>query len=350
MKFGKSFIFGVLIAGICFACSQNPHQDIFSHPKVNTGAVLVNVGPTQIRQGLLDTLAEISPRLKDQVRNPLMKKKILDSLIEQQLLYQEAVKRGLDKNSMVTLKAMFNYHAVVANSLLENELESEMKRLYEERKDSDFTKLSISQIGIYFLDDEKDKKDAQPTEEQKQAALQKIKDIKTRLGQGEDFEKLAKELSQDKHTNKRGGKAGQISKNDKRYERLGLTPLVAAAFQLKIGDISDPIETKEGYYLIKVTDGPTVADFEDAKRVLGFELQSRVKLDLLAKLKKDAKIERLDEPKKEKTEASTQGPETKATTAPVQEPVQNEKSSEDQHANEQDHEDEHNANHDSAQP
>lgn len=321
----KGWMFVVSVFTL-FACSQNPQQSIFSHPKVNTGTVLANIGSTQIREGLLDTLGEMSPRLKDQIRNPLMKKKILDSLIDQQLLYQEAVKRGLGQDSMVTLKAMLNYHSIVANSLLENELESEMKRLYEEKKGTDFTKLSISQIGIYFADGEKDKKDDKaadsaqntPTEEQKQAALQKIQDIKTRLSAGEDFEKVATEVSQDKRTNKRGGKAGQISKNDKRYERFGLTPLVETAFQLKVGDVSDPIETKEGYYLIKVTDGPTITDFEDAKRVLGFELQTRVRSDLIAKLKKDIKVERFDEPKKEKTETATQTPAAAEKEAPAQ--------------------------------
>lgn len=355
----------IFTASFCalFACSQNSQQSIFSHPKVNTGTVLANIGSTQIREGLLDTLGEMSPRLKDQIRNPIMKKKILDSLIDQQLLYQEAVKRGLDQDGMVTLKAMLNYHSIVANSLLENELESEMKRIYEEKKGSDFTKLSISQIGIYFADGEKDKKDdktadsaqSMPTEEQKQAALQKIKDIKTRLSAGEDFEKVATEVSEDKRTNKRGGKAGQISKNDKRYERFGLTPLVEAAFTLKVGDISEPIETKEGYYLIKVTEGPTVTDFEDAKRVLGFELQSHVRSDLLAKLKKDAKIERFDEAKKEKTGTATQGPvTTPATTeqpAPVQSaaPMQTEPPAQDEHAHNHDH-DQHEHDADSGSP
>lgn len=286
-------------------------SNIFAYAPVNTGQVVAKVNNTEIRQGVLDKLAELSPRLEAQLKNPASKGKIVESIIEQQLLYQEAIKRGLDKNPDVALKSMLNLHTIIANTLLENELEQQIKKTYEERKAAQFTRVSISQIGVHFLSDEQVKKGEAATEEQKKAALAKITAIREELVKGGDFEKIATEKSDDSRSKKRGGKAGFVSKNDKRYERLGLGKLVEEAFKLKKDELSQPIETKQGYYLVKVTDDPKVTSFEDAKRVLGFELQGQLRTNLLAELKKNAKIEML-----ENTPATTP-PVSPATPAPA---------------------------------
>ena len=255
---------------------------------------MARINGTEIHQGVLDKLAELSPRLEAQLKNPAAKQKIVESIVDQQLLYQEAVRRGLDKDDDVTIKAMLNMHTIVANTLLEKELDDQIKKTYEERKTDQFTRVPVSLIGANFLTEEQLKKNEPATDDQKKAAQEKIAAIRDEIAKGGDFEKIATEKSDDSHTKKRGGKAGLVSKNDKRFERLGLEKLVEEAFKLKKNDVSQPIETKNGYYLVKVTDEPTVTNFEDAKRVLGFELQGQLRQTLLTELKTKAKVEFLE--------------------------------------------------------
>lgn len=280
--------YSVWVCLVFFACS-GPGGSILTLSQVNRGDVIVTVNDLAIRQGMLDTLKELNPRIQSQLENPLTRRKILDSLVEQQLLYQEAVKRGIDKSESVKIKAMLNRHVIVSNSLIELELEEAMKKEYENKKDQEFTNIAIAIIGAHFKD-AKAKAHEEATDQEKKTALDKIKNIKTKLAKGEDFATVAKEASDDELSAKKGGDAGDVSKNDKRFKRRGLQAVVEAAFKLKKDEVSDPIETPKGYYIVKVTSDPTVLPFDEAKKTLGFELQTVVKKNLIDQLKKEAKI------------------------------------------------------------
>ncbi len=86
------------------------------------------------------------------------------------------------------------------------------------------------------------------TEKDYSAALKLINKIRQRIDNGESFEKLAKELSADKLSGKKGGDLGFISKGimDDAFD--------AVAFKLKKGEISKPVKDKFGYHLIKLED------------------------------------------------------------------------------------------------
>lgn len=304
-----------LMLSTVIACSSSSIPsggDIFNSAKAREGKIVVSVNGTEIHEGLLTILGTLNPRLESQLSNPMTRKKILSSLVDQQLLYQEALKRGLEKDENVVLKSMLNRHVIISNALLEKQLDEAMKKEYAAKKEVQFTKVSLSQISVNFLPesaakDDKDKKDKTPqaTADQKKMALAKIKAIKARLDKGEDFAKVAQAVSEDTATKKKGGSLGQISRDDKRIARLGLKNIIDSAFTLKKDQISDPIETEKGYSIIKVTSDTEVTSFEDAKKVLGFQLQSTVKSDLIGELKKSAKIEYAKVDKAEKKTDTT---------------------------------------------
>ena len=62
---------------------------------------------------------------------------------------------------------------------------------------------------------------------------------------GEKFGKIAKELSLDSGSAKRDGNLGYFSKGKmvKEFE--------SAAFNLQVGQISEPVKTQYGYHIIK---------------------------------------------------------------------------------------------------
>lgn len=75
---------------------------------------------------------------------------------------------------------------------------------------------------------------------------EKASELLKRLRAGENFETLARAESEDKTSAENGGDLGFIAKGSLAPE------LEEAAFKAEVGSVSEPIRTKQGYYLIKV--------------------------------------------------------------------------------------------------
>ncbi|HJU78518.1 MAG TPA: peptidylprolyl isomerase [Nitrososphaeraceae archaeon] len=69
--------------------------------------------------------------------------------------------------------------------------------------------------------------------------------ILERLRKGESFDKLAKELSIDRGSGKRGGNLGSFGRG------VMVKPFEAASFNLEKNQISEPVKTEFGYHIIK---------------------------------------------------------------------------------------------------
>jgi len=83
-------------------------------------------------------------------------------------------------------------------------------------------------------------------EEGKKAVLGKMKKIKERAESGEDFAELAKEFSEDPGSKDKGGLYEDIEPG------VMVKPFEEAAFNVPVGEISDIVETKYGYHIVKV--------------------------------------------------------------------------------------------------
>ncbi|WP_368489145.1 peptidylprolyl isomerase [Clostridium sp. BJN0013] len=73
------------------------------------------------------------------------------------------------------------------------------------------------------------------------------KKVKKRLDDGEDFAKVAKEVSQDAATKDNGGDLGDVNYNDSGFD----ADFMAGALALKEGTISEPVKSSFGYHIIK---------------------------------------------------------------------------------------------------
>ena len=272
----------------------------------SSGNTLVSVNGKKITEGDIEFLGNINPRIKAQLASPAGKKRILDNLVEQELLYQEAVKKGINRDSEVRAKAELYRRVIVAQSLLDNELEQAAKRYYKENS-VEFKKLKMSQIMIRYGDKKGKKgKKAKGIHSEKKA-LKIAGEVKTRLDKGEDFAKVATEVSEDMATKRRGGDMGLVAKGDKRFEARGYGPLVEKAYEIKVGEIAGPIKTEKGYHIITVTRGVELESFDDAKAGIAFKKKGKLKNETLARLKKEGSVTYADEltPKKPKAPAAT---------------------------------------------
>ncbi|MGC4021950.1 MAG: peptidylprolyl isomerase [Cyclobacteriaceae bacterium] len=90
------------------------------------------------------------------------------------------------------------------------------------------------------------KPDASPEDTLK--AFNKISEIRKRVMAGEDFEKLARELSEDPTAKTNGGNLGYFSVFQMVY------PFEEAAYKTKVGEISPVVRSRFGYHIVKVLD------------------------------------------------------------------------------------------------
>ncbi len=93
-------------------------------------------------------------------------------------------------------------------------------------------------------------------------AFKTIDSIKHALKNGADFAKLAEQYSKDPGSAKNGGDLDFFSR------RVMVKEFDEAAFNLKVGEVSDIVKTNYGYHLIKQTDRKPYATFEEDKEEL----------------------------------------------------------------------------------
>ena len=255
------------------------------------------------------------------IRLSEIKKEVLENLIGRELLYQTSQKKGIKvdeaaiNEQLTALKKRFPSEAEFNNALSEMNLseatiKSQLERnvAIKEFVDKEFVhKITISdKESKAYYESNSDlfkqpeqvqashiliKIDPQADASQKAEARKTIEKIRKRLQKGEDFAALAKEFSQCP-SNAKGGDLG--------YFRRGqmAPPFEQAAFALKSGTISDIVETKFGYHLIKVIDkkSESTIPYKDAKKRLEQHLkQKKIQKEItlyVEQLKEKAKVER----------------------------------------------------------
>jgi peptidyl-prolyl cis-trans isomerase C len=286
MKIWKALAFSIVIATaglIVFSGCGN---------STKSGKVIVKVNGDKITEGDLEFLGEINPRIKSELTVPEGRSRILDNLVEQSLLYQKATKEGINRDATVKAKIDLYRRVIIAQALVEKEIEDAAKKYYSENPD-EFKMLGLSLIEVSFNTPEeitkaKGKKgETMRTEEE---ALKRANELKAKIQGGTSFEQIAKEYSDSAATKARGGNMGLVSKKDRRLVALGYEPVLEKAFEMKVGDVSNPIKTTNGYSLITVTRGVELEPFESAKQSILFRVTGDTRQGLLAKLKKDAEI------------------------------------------------------------
>ncbi len=115
-----------------------------------------------------------------------------------------------------------------------------IKTYYNDNK-SQYTlpeKVAVSHILI---------KTKSQSDEDYKAALDKITDIRKQITDS-NFADLAEKYSEDTGSKVKGGSLGEVDKNVSFVE-----PFKKAVFSLKVGELSQPVKTRFGYHVIKVT-------------------------------------------------------------------------------------------------
>lgn len=110
----------------------------------------------------------------------------------------------------------------------------------------------------------------------KEALMPKIEEIQQKLKDGESFEDLAREFSEDPGSAKQGGDLGWVATGEM------VKPFEDALFEMEVGEISGVVETQFGMHLIKLDDirTPELPSF-DEKRA---EFERDLKQDVISSM------------------------------------------------------------------
>jgi len=186
--------------------------------------------------------------------------------------------------------------AVIERELKAQATDEQAKKFYDENP-AKFEEPEMVRASHVLVATSDPKSGTEMTAEQKTAKHKVAEDVLKRARAGEDFAKLAKDFSDDPGSKDKGG--------EYTFPRGQMVPeFETAAFGLKPNEVSDIVTTKFGYHIIKLSEKLPAKKVELSKvigRIKDYltqqelsKQQTQVK-DYLAKLKKDANVEILDE-------------------------------------------------------
>jgi peptidyl-prolyl cis-trans isomerase C len=117
------------------------------------------------------------------------------------------------------------------------------------------------------------------------------KKVAARVKGGEDFAKVAADVSKDPGSKSEGGELGFFTK-----ERM-VAPFAEAAFKMEPKQISDPVKTQFGWHVIQVEEKRTkpIPPLEEMKEQIEQYLTRKAQQETVLALRAGGKVERLDE-------------------------------------------------------
>lgn len=278
-------ILGILLLMIVFVQGKALAKD--SEIVAKIGDKKITVADFEKILGYVD-----SERQKLLEKNPQLKEALLKQIVQSMVISDLAKKKGFDKKADVKEQLKLFSDSFLANEYLKKEVASkitvsddDMKLYYDGHKDEFKTPETVRARHILV------RVDTSASESDKKKAKEKAEDILIKIKSGEDFVKLASDMSDDPGSKSKGGDLGFFSRG-----RM-IKPFEDTAFSLKPGEVSNVIETQFGYHIIKVEEkkDEAIETFDAVKERINQKLlqdQTKSKVtDFIEKAMKDAKVE-----------------------------------------------------------
>ena len=255
----------------------SPHSAFAQSDKSSTVDFFATVNGAPLTTGLLDInlKAAIAQGQKD---SPELKNALKDELINRELLTQESIRQGLDKDidfrdQIAQLKQTLMIQAFLENHFQKNPItDTKLREEYDRQRKligegASATQYRLSQIIVTTETD----------------AI----DLIRRIQKGELFGKMAQEYSIDQASKANGGQLGWVLPGQV------VAPVSNVMVNLNKGAVANaPIQTQGGWVILKVDDKrpfkfPT---FDEAKPQLRQAIVQQYLTETVKKLRETAKI------------------------------------------------------------
>ena len=251
----------LMVAGVAFAVQEDP--------------VLGKTGDYVVKRSDVDRLLASYPedtrhRLRE---NPAEVQTLVERMLEVKVIADLARKEEFDEQTEIKRQL-----AYVADDFLSKEYlakvvmknatvtEADLKAFYDQNKKALGVPEQVRARHILF------QVDPAASEEEKNEARARAEAVLKRLQAGEAFEELARAYSDDQSSTEKGGDLG--------YFRPGqmVPDFEGVAFFTAPGEISDVVETRYGYHIMKVEDHMEARErsFQEMREVIKERLQQEM--------------------------------------------------------------------------
>jgi peptidyl-prolyl cis-trans isomerase C len=311
----------ILLTAVAAAVSAGEKQPALEKAAVINGTIITkNEYNRQLNQ-FIDRITREGRQINDSQLEKL-KAEILDSLINRELLYQESQKTGIVvqpqemMDEVAAIKKRFpsedEFKKAISNmDLTEATLKAQIdqrlaiQKLIDKQIADKIVITTVESKQYYTANPQLFKRpgeirashiliklDPAADDAKKAEAQTKIKMIQQKLKNGEDFAELAK-TSSEGPSSVNGGDLGFFKPGKM------VKPFEDAAFALKPNEVSEIVQTRFGYHLIKVVEKKPERKigYEEIKKRLKDHLKQRKVQEevglYLIELRKGAKIEKL---------------------------------------------------------
>ena len=204
-------------------------------PSAFAAESVATVNGKQIKQSVYDYIAKDAAARGQKIDAPV-KEAITNKLIDSELVYQEAQKLGLDKQSDYIAREELSRRELLTSTFLQDFVKK------HPISDAD-TKAAYEQYKKAYGDKEYSARHVLVKTETE------AKEIIAQLGKGGDFAKVAKEKSMDPGSKEKGGDLGWFS------PATMVKPFSDAVAGLQKGAVtSTPVQTQFGWHVIKLVD------------------------------------------------------------------------------------------------
>ena len=218
-------------------------KSVFDKKNISDSEIIAEVGNKKITYKELENQINNLPSI---VHNAYKRKdekiRLVKKMIEDEKLYQLAIKNKFDKSEEMEPKLATLERNVLVKSYIDEKIRKNVIENKEFRQK--FLKRLSHQIRVYHIFI---KASDNSSDIEKKKALNKIKEIASKVKNEEDFKKYASKYNDDA-TKERNGDLGMV-----RYGQM-VPEFEKVAFSLKKGEISKVVKTRFGYHLIMVTD------------------------------------------------------------------------------------------------
>lgn len=257
-------------------------------------------GKTITENSFMDELEKISPFAKNQFKGVEGKMRMLDRMIQNEVLYKAAIDAGYDKNDEVAAQ-------------IEEYKKNMIVREYYKKEVQEKSQLDDEELQAYY---------AENSDKYKEKARVKVrhiladnesgaKKILAELDRGGDFKALAKEKSKDKLSSKREGLLGNVLEG-------GYIPTIGrddqienTLFSTPVNQYTSVVESKKGFHVFYIDEKKEARqkDFEEVKELIQGELRrTRMRDDfegMLEGLKQQYHVEIFEENMEDEEEEDT---------------------------------------------
>ncbi|MCK4225448.1 peptidylprolyl isomerase [candidate division WOR-3 bacterium] len=242
--------------------------------KEEKGEIVARVGKTTLT--VEELLTQIPPQMLINT-SPETRKMILDNWVSNELIYQDALKKGFENRPEVEKQLEQVKRGVITQAYVQEMLansrfipENEARAYFEEHEEDYNTVIEVSHISLN-------------SQEKGVEVLRKLKE-------GQSFATLARRYSTDSATAKKRGSFGSFRKGD----LVKLPTFEQIAFSLKkSGDMTPVVQTEFGYDIIKLLSrkkSPQRVEYKDVAELImqklrqeRFRIRSEAIIDSLKK-------------------------------------------------------------------